>query len=80
MTRQTLIILTILASLIGCDFSGQVKERVDNGVKDAKVEMESDISLAKSDFGKSFNQMLQKSGDSVSSIKATNFYSSIIIL
>ena len=59
MTRQTLIILTILISLFGCDFSKQVKERVDDGVKDAKVEMEFDISLAKSDLGKSYNQMLQ---------------------
>jgi hypothetical protein len=78
MTRQTPIILTILISLFGCDFSKQVKERVDNEVKDAKVEMESDISLAKSDLEKSYNQMLQQSNDSGLSIKVTYFYSSII--
>jgi len=78
MTRQTLIILTILTSLFGCDFSNQVKERVDNGVKDAKVEMESDISLAKSDLEKSYNQMIQQSNDSVLSNKVTDFYSGII--
>jgi hypothetical protein len=78
MTRQTLIILTILISVFGCDFSKQLKERVDDGVKDAKAEMESDISLGKSDLGKSYNQMLQRSDDSLLLIKVTAFYSSII--
>ena len=78
MTRQTLIILTILISVFGCDFSKQVQERVDDGVKDAKAEMESDISLGKSDLGKSYNQMLQRSDDSLLLIKVTAFYSSII--
>lgn len=78
MTRQTLILLPILISLFGCDFDKQVKERVDKGIKDAKVEMESDISLAKSDLGKSYNQLLQLSDDSVLSVKITDFYSSII--
>jgi hypothetical protein len=78
MTRQTFIILTILISLFGCDFSKQVNERLDNEIKDFKSEMEYDISLAKSELAKSYNQMLQKSDDSVLSRKATAVYLSLI--
>ncbi|MFN0202574.1 MAG: hypothetical protein ACKVTZ_13705 [Bacteroidia bacterium] len=77
MIRQSLIILTFLTSFFGCNFSDQVKERVNNGVKDAKVEMEADISLAKSDFKKSYRQTLQLSNDTVLSIKLTDFYSNL---
>ncbi|MCD9014396.1 hypothetical protein [Parachryseolinea silvisoli] len=78
MPRQTLIILTILISLFGCDFRKEVKERIDNGVKDVKSKMEYDISLAKSDLAKSYNQMLQESSDSVLSMKATAVYLSLV--
>jgi len=52
--------------------------RVDNAVKDAKIEMEADISLAKSDFGDSYIQMSQQSKDSLLLIKVTATYSSIL--
>lgn len=78
MPRQTLIILTILISLFGCDFRKEVRERIDNGVKDVKSKMEYDISLAKSDLAKSYNQMLQESSDSVLSMKATAVYLSLV--
>jgi len=78
MTQQTLILLTILISLFGCNFSNQVMNRVDNAVKDAKIEMEADISLAKSDFGDSYIQMSQQSKDSLLLIKVTATYSSIL--
>jgi len=77
MTRQIFIISIILIGLLGCDFSKNVKDRVDNGVKDAKVEMESDISRSKSEFEKSYGKIVQHSKDSVFLIKVTDLYSSI---
>lgn len=77
MTRQTLIILTILTTLIGCNFSEQVKNKVDSGVKDAKLEMDEDISNAKSDFEKSFNQTLKQSKDSILTTKVVDLYSRV---
>jgi len=77
MTREILIILICLTTLFGCDFSNQVKENVDKGVEDTKVEMESDISLAKSNLENSYNEILQLSNDSALSNKVTKFYSII---
>jgi hypothetical protein len=77
MTRQTFIIFTILTTLIGCNFSEQVKNKVDSGVNDAKLEMDEDIFSAKSDFEKSFNQTLKQSKDSVLTAKVSDLYSSV---
>jgi len=46
-------------------------------VKDAKLEMDADISNAKSDFEKSFNQTLKQSKDSILTAKVSDLYSSI---
>ncbi len=77
MTIQTLIILTILTPLIGCNFNEQLKNKVDSGVKDAKLEMDADISNAKSDFKKSFNLMLKQSNDSLLTTKVIDLYSRV---
>ncbi|GAA0879034.1 hypothetical protein GCM10009119_20020 [Algoriphagus jejuensis] len=77
MARQTLIILTILTTLIGCNFSEQVKNKVDSDVKEAKLEMDADISNAKSDFEKSFNQTLKQSKDSILTAKVVDLYSRV---
>jgi hypothetical protein len=77
MTRPTLIILTILTTLIGCDFSKQVKDKVDNSIKEGKVEMDTDISNAKSDFAESFNRALGESKDSSFSDNVTDLYSNV---
>ncbi|MDX5348034.1 MAG: hypothetical protein LPJ89_10815, partial [Hymenobacteraceae bacterium] len=57
--------------------SGQVKERVGNEVKDAKLAMESDILLVNSDLKKSYNQILQQSDDSTLIIKVHRLYFTI---
>ena len=77
MTGQTLIILTAFMTLFGCNFSEHVKQRVDNGVKDAKVQMNSEISQAKSDFAESYRQVFSQAQDSVFSIKVSDLNSSI---
>ncbi len=77
MARRTLIILSVLTALFGCDFSNQVKETVDNDIKDAKVAMGLDISKAKSDFTESYHQALREIKDSNFLEKVTDLYSNI---
>lgn len=77
MTRHLLLILTILTSLIGCDFSKKIKETVDSRVKDDKVEMNKNISESKFDFTKSYNQTISHLKDSSLSVNVDALYSSV---
>ena len=67
----------ILITFLGCDFSNQVNERVDKGVRDAKLEMSSDIDSAKSSFINSYNRVLRSHTDSITLNQFNNLYFSI---
>ncbi len=77
MIRQTIILLTIWAILMSCDFSAQVKETVANQLEDAKVELAADVAYAKSEFSKSVHQTLEQSKDSSLSGHVNALYASI---
>lgn len=78
MKQLILFISTILIILSSCDFGSQIKETVGNSVKNSKVEMESEISLSKSEFGKLYEEVCKHSHDSTFVNKAGNLYFSII--
>lgn len=77
MKKQLLIILTISTTLFACNFSKQIKDKADNDIKSVKVAMDSDMSNAKTEFSKLYNQALQQPRDSVFSTNANDLYWSI---
>lgn len=77
MTRLTIISLTLLTTLLSCDFSGQVKDSVDKKVSYARIEMSNDLNNTKSGFEDTYRQVSVQSNDIIFLTKIANFYSSL---
>ncbi len=78
MTWKKYLASTLITTLISCgDIYKNIEETVDNSVKDAKVEMTSDVANLKVEFTETYKKVIERSTDSSVIKKIIALYSNI---
>jgi hypothetical protein len=78
MTLKSYLVLILITTLVSCgDISKNIEETVDNGIKDTKTEMTSDIANSKGTFTETYKNIILGSTDSLVIKKITKFYFNI---